>query len=202
MADERYDGEGAPGKSGKRYSPHYQRNNAGGHGNPPVKNQFKKGNPGGPGRPKGQTNVDSLVRRILGKKLSVRRNGTTVEMLPAQVWAERAVETILKSPQSVTMLEYGRRFLEEHAPNDDLLTQANFELENLSALSKTELTFTSGLLAKACGEAPKYPRKNPLGSEYDEPPFEGLYRLSRREDGHFEIARVEEAYGAYDTECK
>lgn len=52
-----------------------------GYGKPPKKTQFKKGQSGNPsGRPKGSTNPDDLIRKLLFKPVTVTQNGKATKV--------------------------------------------------------------------------------------------------------------------------
>lgn len=167
-----------PSRRRRRRSRFYKANNAGGFGNPPVKRQFAKGNRGGPGRPKGITNLEAAMRKVLAKRLTVTKEGRLVRMTAWEVYAERALEAILSKTTSPALLEYGR----------DLLTRFGVSepkpKTDYSVFSDTELQLFGGLLCRALGETPEL-------NDMFATPVEGLYRVNRREDGHMVVERAD-----------
>ncbi len=177
---------GSPKKRRRRksLSPHYQANNKGGFGNPPVRGQFRKNNPGGPGRPKGITNLEAAIRKRLKKKLTVSKEGKSVSMTAFEVYAERVLEAILSKSSSPAMLEYGygllMRFSSEETP----------PTLDYSVFTNDEFRLFGGLLARALGWEPVQGYKSIIDKEYDRP-SEGMYRVTRGPDGHIIIERAD-----------
>ena len=127
-------------RASRAHSPHYRGDNAGGYGNPPVRGQFEHGNPGGPGRPPGQSNLESAIRKALGRRRPVNRDGRMVKMNPVDVYAERVLETILSRSKSPALLEFGLRIFEKYGPGPSAADSkgGNVELD-LTGLSLLEL---------------------------------------------------------------
>lgn len=75
-------------------SDQYKRDNAGGYGNPPVKDQFKPKNPGGPGAKKGVRSLEAQLRRILVSKMTVvdKRTKEPKKVDPVEQIALRAIQ--------------------------------------------------------------------------------------------------------------
>lgn len=184
--DDKSDKENAQESSGKAYSPYYQANNQGGFGNPPVRNQFRKNNPGGPGRPKGVTNLESAMRKVIGKKITVNKKGKAVKMLPAEIFAERVLEAVLDKNRSPAMLEYGRKLIEKYGTGK-LVEQSPYDFEKLS---QDELSILCDLLRRCSDMPPEPPEPCPLGPMHTYR-VEGEYRVSRMEDGHVQVQRIE-----------
>lgn len=170
----------------KKLSAHYKANNKGGFGNPPVRGQFAKNNPGGPGRPKGITNLEAALRKRLGKKLTVSKDGKSVKMTPFEVYAERILEAILSKNSSPAMLEYGFRLLTRFSSDEAA------QVPDYSVFSDDELMLFGGLLVRALGEGPTKGYRSPLGVQYDRP-LEGTYRVTRGSDGHIIVERINDA---------
>jgi hypothetical protein len=174
-------GQGENGKSSpgrrrrKALSPHYKANDEGGFGNPPVSGQFAEKNPGGPGRPKGITNLEAALRKRLGKKLSVSKDGRSVKMTPFEVYAERTLEAILSKNSSPAMLEYGFRLLTRFSSIEAEQNSSEGErVPDYSVFSHDELILFGGLLVRALGEGPAEGYQSPLGEQYSRP-LEGTY---------------------------
>jgi len=174
-ADDKQDPRRGPKR---RRSPLYQANNKGGYGNPPVKGQFPKGNRGGPGRPRGVTNLETAMRKVLAKRLTVTKDGRAVRMTPWEVYAERVLEAILSKTTSPAMLEFGRDLLTRFGVSDPR-PKADY-----SVFSDTELQLFGGLLCRALGEPPE-------AADMFATPVEGIYRVDRRGDGHVIVKRAD-----------
>ena len=171
----------------KHYSPHYQANNAGGYGNPPVKGQFRKGDPGGPGRPKGRGNLESAISRVMSKPKTVNRNGRPTKMMPTEIFAERVLEAILSNNKSPGMLEYGRKLFDKYGPKKPE-EPIKFDA---SGLSKDDLNIIICILGFVAGGEPFYPEPSPLLRKR-ESQIEGIYRVARREDGHLRFEKLKD----------
>lgn len=184
-------GKGSPKRRlRKTLSPHYKANNDGGFGNPPVRGQFGENNPGGPGRPKGITNLEAALRKRLGKKLTVSKDGKSVKMTPFEVYAERMLEAILSKSSSPAMLEYGFRLLTRFSSNEAEQNSSEAgRIPDYSVFSHDELILFGGLLTRALGEGPTEGYVSPLGEQYSRP-LEGTYRVTRGSDGHIIIERI------------
>lgn len=171
------------GRRRKPLSPHYKANNEGGFGNPPVRGQFAKDNAGGPGRPKGVTNLEAAIRKRLGKKLTVSKEGKSVRMTAFEVYAERVVEAILSKTSSPAMLEYGYALLTRFS------SEETSQEPDYSVFSHDELLLFGGLLARTLREAPTRGYESLIDESYNRP-LEGMYRVTRGPDGHIIIERI------------
>lgn len=169
------------GRSGR-----YKANNAGGYCNPPVKGQFTVGNPGGPGRPKGITNLEAALRKRLGTRLTVMRDGKPTKMTVFEVYAERLLEAILSKSGSPAMLEYGFRLLTRFS------SDPTERVPDYSVFNSDELYLFGGLLMRAMGEEPQDDYESPFGAKYNRS-VEGVYRVYRRPDRHIVVERVDDA---------
>jgi len=187
-------GKGSPKqRRRKALSPHYKSNNEGGFGNPPVSGQFAENNPGGPGRPKGITNLEAALRKRLGKKLTVSKDGKSVKMTPFEVYAERMLEAILSKNSSPAMLDYGFRLLTRFSSIEAEHNSSEAErIPDYSVFSHDELILFGGLLVRALGEGPTEGYESPLGEQYNRP-LEGTYRVTRGPDGHIIVERINDA---------
>jgi hypothetical protein len=181
--------DGSRNKKRRRRKPlsaHYRANNQGGFGNPPVGRQFPINNPGGPGRPKGITNLEAALRKRLGKKLTVSKDGKSVNMTPFEVYAERMLEAILSKNTSPAMLDYGFRLLTRFSSNEAERGP------DYSVFSDDELMLFGGLLVRALGEDPTEGYQSPFGEQYNRP-LEGTYRVTRGRDRHIIVERIGDA---------
>ena len=109
--------------------------------NPPVATRFQKGNLGGPGRPKGSVSHDTLLKKHLGQKFSVRIGGTEQKLatneLVIMTTVKAAAEGKDREARKYVLLESARIFPPEPGgpstaaePNDaDKLSLAEFEAE-------------------------------------------------------------------------
>ena len=188
-------GKDSPNKKRQRrktLSPHYKANNEGGFGNPPVRGQFADNNPGGPGRPKGITNLEAALRKRLGKKLTVSKDGKSVKMTPFEVYAERMLEAILSKNSSPAMLEYGFRLLMRFSSNEAEHDSSDARIPDYSVFSHDEFMLFGGLLVRAMGEGPVEGYQSRISEEYNRP-LEGTYRVTRGSDGHIIVERINDA---------
>jgi hypothetical protein len=195
MDDEYFDGEDdkinnpdASERNDKRKksrSPHYEGNDKGGYGNPPVKDQFLRGNGGGPGRPKGVTNLEGAMRKVTGTRMTVNKKGRPTKMMPVEIFAERTMEAILGKTTSPRMLEFGHNLLDKYGPQEP----SEEGMPDYSVLSHDELSILGGLFAKTLGEAATFPDPSPLGEKYTYK-IESEYRVFRRDDGHIVVERL------------
>jgi len=103
-------GDGSEGPKSSRY----KANNDGSFGNPPVKNQFKKGGSGGPGRKKGGKNIESALQKMFGSRVVVRQNGKQSSTTMNNAIAERVKKQLLQGPQRG--LEYGLELAKKYGP--------------------------------------------------------------------------------------
>lgn len=170
----------------KPYSPHYKADDSGGFGNPPVRHQFAPGNPGGPGRPKGQTNIEAQLRKVLGKKVTVNKDGQPKQMHVTEVFAERMREAILARTTSPAMLEYALRLLDRFGPQPTP-TESPKWLIDLTGLTDDELQIYGEMGARVTGQPIKGEYSTGLGA-----PGNSLYRLIRGDDGLIRFERVVE----------
>ncbi len=162
-------------------SPHYKANNAGGHGNPPVKGQFPKGNPGGPGRPRGQNSFEAKLRKRLNKKLNANQDGKAVKLSPVEIFIERLIEAICAPNASPRMLQLGREVLEEFGPKPPLPKNQTADFTVLSRDERLLLkVFFDRVLKKSD------PRHEASSSTDN---VAGVYRAFQRDDGLWAFER-------------
>lgn len=95
----------------KPLSPHYQGNDDGGYGNPPVSGQFKRSGKGGPGRKKGETSLEGEFRRMIRGKVSLKDGR---EVPTSRALAMRAQQMMLGT--SLRALQWGIELAEKYAP--------------------------------------------------------------------------------------
>lgn len=172
---------------GRRHSPHYRADNSGGYGNPPVRNQFQPGH-AGPGRRKGVTNLESVIRRRLGIRLKVSKDGKVVRLTPYEVYAERVLEAILSKTTSPKMLEFGLNFLTRFGPTPEPVPEKKQEkTPDYSVFTNDELHLLGGFLARSTGLV----RGDPGWEGLVEDGIEGLYRVSRRDDGNIFVEKLD-----------
>lgn len=127
-------------------SPHYKGNNAGGYGNPPVKDQFK-GKPG-PGRPKGSKSIEGALRRTFGKKVVRRgKDGKRTLIDAPDALAERALELGLRGTLNANV--EARKLAEKYGPQE----QSN--AADLSKLTDAELHLYGYLTCRVEGVDPE-----------------------------------------------
>lgn len=171
----------------KSPSPHYQANNAGGFGNPPIANQFAKNNAGGPGRPKGQGTLDSAMRKVLRRKVPVTRNGKSTKLPATEVYAERLLEAILSKSSSPAMYEFGRRILAQYGPQEE--TEESKLRVDYSGFSTDETKIFACLLDRALGMPAQPATVDVLRMTRDPVPV-GEFRIFRGPDQHMLIERI------------
>ncbi len=67
-----------------------------GYGKPPKRSRFQKGRSGNPkGRPKGQKNKGSVVREVIERKVTIRKNGKTRTVTVFEALVESMVSKAL-----------------------------------------------------------------------------------------------------------
>lgn len=193
MSDDFDDDEETPEKPEqprpkKTLSPLYQANNAGGFGNPPIAKQFPKNNPGGPGRPKGQTTLESAMRKVLRRKISVTRDGKSTKLPATEVYAERLLEAILSKTSSPTMYEFGRRILAQYGPQEE--SEESKLRVDYSGFSLDESKIFACLLDRALG-LPTAPATMDVLRIWRDPVPVGEFRLYRGSDQYMVIERID-----------
>lgn len=172
-------------KSPKKRHSRYKQDNSGGYGNPPVSGQFKKNNKLG-GRKKGVTNLETELRKLLGRKIAVKTGGEPVWMLPHQILAQRIMEALLAEKSSPAMIEYARKLFDEFGPKEE---QTFREKLAAAQLSREEQDILQGLLGRALKQAPSEDYISALGKHYNRY-VTGIYKVSRRNDGQLQMERI------------
>lgn len=192
MSDDFDDSDATPqrGKRSRRkkqLSPYYQANDEGGFGNPPITKQFRKNNPGGPGRPKGQTTLNSAMRKVLRRKIPVTRNGRSTNLPATEVYAERLLEAILGKSSSPTMYEFGRRILAQYGPQEE--PEESKLRVDYSGFSSDETKIFACLLDRALGLPAQPATVDVLRISRDPVPV-GEFRIYRGPNQHMVIERI------------
>lgn len=175
--------------SSRRDSPRsgrYEANNRGGYGNPPIKSQFKAGGKGGPGRKKGESNLESAMRKAIGKKLDVNKDGQSRKMLPVEIYAERTLEAVLSKTRSPRLLEFGRELFAKYGETRDDGDQYD---EGIEGLNEAEVNIWLGLISRITGAKPICDELDARGNKYGRE-VGGTYRVYHRDDGHIRIERI------------
>lgn len=163
---------------------HYRVNNEGGYGNPPVSGQFKKGGEGGPGRRKGQTSLESAMRKITRKKLPVNTDGKVKNMSPADILAQRTLETALAKNPSPRMLELAHNIFAKYGPREEENTKFD-----ISSYSVDELNIIMAVLNGILNLSLKPSNKDATRIE-DRFDNEGIYRIYVRDDGNIGFQKL------------
>lgn len=133
-------------------NPFYKADNAGGYGNPPVKDQFKKNGPGGPGRPTGTTNLECAIRKAIKKKRPVKQDGKTVKMATVDVFAEQVLQAVLSRSKTSSMLQFGLWLFEKYGPDGLAGKAAENVPPDLSQLTDAELHLYGYLSYRVAGK--------------------------------------------------
>ena len=118
-----------------------------GYGKPPTKTQFKKGQSGNPkGRPKGSTNLDELIRKLLMKPVTVTQNGKatkvpTIEALLAKAISRAASGDHRALKLILDMLKDNGRTAQSGSIAELMAGCPSFDLspEEVAVVSKAEL---------------------------------------------------------------
>lgn len=118
-----------------------------GYGKPPKKTQFKKGQSGNPkGRPKGSTNLDELISKLLMKPVTVTQNGKatkvpTIEALLAKAISRAASGDLKALKLILDMLKDNGRAAQSGSIAEAMAGCPSFKMspEEVAALSKAKL---------------------------------------------------------------
>lgn len=151
----------------------YKKDNSGGFGNPPEKNQFVKGGPGGPGRPKGSKTIEGALRKVFSGKVPYLENGNRKEGLAVEALAKRALQHGLSG--SARANEAALNLAAKYGPEELAQETHNFDLSLLTIEDKRTLL---RLICLANGEQPPEELVDPLNtpSTMYESTVDGIFR--------------------------
>lgn len=125
----------------------YEKNNAGGKGNPPVKDQFQKGCKPGPGRPKGSSTMEGALRKVFRGKVPYLENGKRKEGPATVALAKRALQHGLSG--SARANEAARELAAKYGPAEPTDSPAPYDL---SVLTDEELEMYGRIACKVLGK--------------------------------------------------
>jgi len=162
-------------KRKKEVSPHYQANNDGGFGNPPVSGQFK-GKPG-PGRPKGGTTLKTAVQKMLRQSVTMTIDGRRMDVPMTEAMMQRLRKDILTgSPRS---LQLGLELAEKYGPAEEELRRTGF---NTDDFTRDEMSLFRSFMLRAVEGRPAF--------DHVVNNLTGTWRVLVREDGFIGFDRM------------
>ena len=132
----------------------YKKNNAGGYGNPPVKDQFSKGCKPGPGRPKGSSTMEGALKKVFRGKVPYLENGERKEGPATVALAKRALQHGLSG--SAKANEAARELAARYGPEECNEASA---AHDLSILTDEELEWYGRVACKLRGEEFQHPER-------------------------------------------
>lgn len=166
-------------KRTKGRSPHYQGNDSGGYGNPPVSGQFKRGGEPGPGRTPKQASLVASMKRMFGSTVTIGIDGNKMDVPMIEAMTQRTKKEILTGPAK--NLEMGFRLAEKYGPQH--IEEA--DRCDTSTFSRDERSILRYLLMRTIPQS----RHTPLfGRSCDT--LCGTFRIFTRDDGFLGIERI------------
>lgn len=162
----------------KSRSPHYRNNNEGGFGNPPVKSQFKAGGKGGPGRTKGETTLESEMRRMLRSRVKLA-DGKTIPV--TRGLAMRARKEMLNG--SLRAVQWGMELAEKYNEK----TEPKPTLIDMDVLSDAEMNCYGVILNRLLETNITHPDFSFPGDQLAD--VLGTYRIFVRDNGYLGIEK-------------
>ncbi len=160
-----------------------------GYKNPSKETQFKPGNPGGPGRPKGATDAEGILAKMIRTKVPVTENGRRVKKTMADAMAKRGQQLALTGSPAAFFraLELFDKYGVKDKP-----AEIKKPLGDISVLGEGLLRLFLAVLEKTIAYREVKPGEpvQPLSQESADAVV-GRWELSIGEDGHVEAKRFD-----------
>ena len=137
-----------------------------GYKKPPTATQFKKGVSGNPkGRPRGSTNLQTLVRRVFDRKVTIQQDGGTRRVTVAEVMLTRLAGKAVAGDAAAQRLAIG---LLQATATDVVPAPTLFESEEDRALLRSVLSELEPEIVPASGAKKRSVSRKKRASEDDD----------------------------------
>lgn len=160
-----------------------------GYKRPPKRTQFRPGNPGGPGRPKGQTNLAAVFRKMFKARVPVVENGKRVTKSMSDAIAKRGQQHILTGPPSAYF-----KALDLYEKYGPAIEQPRERNANLEGLPMEFLRIFRCMLTRVYSNEEDTDPQNSFGVPKDEQEaVSGIWEVSFNAEGQIQFRRVKNA---------